>query len=152
MERSDILDSHVHASPDHLHAADVDVESLIQEYINGGEVRPLWQLAQDVQGSALMYANVIEQLKSGASPKHIKAHFTHLRAVSEELPNPAGERMLTFCLNKLNGYRECLLALATRHGQQLLAEMGANGLSAGLTVCLGLPPSIELQILYTPKP
>ncbi|MEA2522191.1 MAG: hypothetical protein QOI81_1837 [Actinomycetota bacterium] len=54
-----------------------------------------------------MYANVIEQLKSGREPKEIKAHFTDLRAVSDELPNPAGERMLRFCLNKLSGYREC---------------------------------------------
>ena len=58
--------------------------------------------------------------------------------------------MLRFCLNKLSGYREVLITLATRYGRQLLSEMGANGLTAGLTVSLGLPPSLGLQIVYSP--
>jgi hypothetical protein len=45
-----------------------------------------------------------------------------------------------------------LVALATRHGRQLLSEMGGNGLTAGLTLSLGLQPSLELQILYSPAP
>jgi len=43
-----------------------------------------------------------------------------------------------------------LITLATRYGRQLLSEMGANGLTAGLTVSLGLPPSLGLQIVYSP--
>ena len=154
MDRFEQLEQRIPASPEPRDSIEPpDIEGLVEDYRHDLSDRPLWQLAQDVQDRALMYANIVEQLKSGAAPTQIRSRFFEdLRAVSDQLPNPAAERMLTFCLRKLSGFRECLVRLATVHGPELLREMGASHLTAGLTVALGLPPSLEVQILDTPTP
>jgi len=113
--------------------------------------RPLWQLTEDVLERVYVYSNLIEKLKAGETAADLRQRFTDLEIVPSDLPNPNDGRLLDYCIKRLSKYRQCLISLATKYGRELLHEMGAHDLSAGLAVTLGIPPSIELSVGYAPE-
>jgi hypothetical protein len=79
----------------------------------------------------MMYANIIEQLKSGRTESDIKLRFEAELDLVRGVPNPHG--VMDWALNKLKKYRRAFLDLVSEYGIELLKELS---FSVGLTATL----------------
>ena len=83
--------------------ADIIVDELWGHYREHVPNRPLWHLVEDMQQQAMVYANIIEQLKWGREASQIKARIQQeLKLVPPgTLPNPLGSALLTRASRKV---------------------------------------------------
>lgn len=126
----------------------IEVESLLKDYQQLYSFRPIWHLIQDVQQQAMVYTNIIEQLKSGTNSETIRPRFEQLGLVPVgKLPNPHEDALLTKAFNKLSQYRTLLLEIVRRHGRQLVMELSFEaGLTVSIGVNLGFAPSVVIAV------
>ena len=123
--------------------AETIVEGLFLYYKGNLPNRPLWHLVEDMQQQAMVYTNIIEQLKWGSEAPDIKARFEALDLVpSGTLPNPNGSALLTRAFRKVARYKTALVDIVKRHGQTLLFD--------DLEFAQNLTPSVALQISIPP--
>ncbi len=115
--------------------------------------RPLWHLIEDIQRQAMVYTNIIDQLKSGKTAAEIKERFDELDLVlPTTLPNPIGTRLLAYAFDKVSQFRKALVEIVRGHGRELLSELGFElqlTYTYSVGVDLGLPPAVTLAVDYT---
>ena len=118
-------------------------------YRENAPKRPLLHLVQDMQRQAMVYMNIIEQLKSGKEPTDIRTRFEELQLVpADTVPNPNGRRLLNWALNKIERYREALVDIVKRLGRNLLFEDLKFAQKHSLTVelQLGVSPAVSIGV------
>jgi hypothetical protein len=130
--------------------ADIIVDHLWLHYREHVPNRPLWHLVEDMQQQAMVYANIIEQLKWGREASHIKARIQQeLDLVPPgTLPNPIGSALLTRASRKVKRYTTALLDIVKRHGKDLLHDdlEFARDLTPSVSVEIGIPPALSLGV------
>jgi hypothetical protein len=114
--------------------------------------RPLWLLVKDMQRQAMVYMNIIDQLKSGEDPTHIRMRFEELELVPENtLPNPFGLSLLHRALDKVTRYREALLDIVKRHGRTLVFDNldFPQELTPSVALEIGFPPAVSIGVEFS---
>jgi hypothetical protein len=132
------------------------VDGLLLHYrVEGSAKRPLWLLVKHMLQHAMVYMNIIDQLKSGEEPTNIKKRFEELQLVPENtgepLPNPDGRRLLDRALEKVTRYREALVDIVKRHGRTLVFDDldFARELTPGVALEIGFPPSVSIGVEFS---
>lgn len=127
------------------------VEGLLAAYREMEVSQPVWHLVQDIEQQAMVYVNVIEQLKWGKSAAAIRLQFEGLGLVPPGvLPNPLDLKTLQKALNRLAHFRQALLDIAHQFGNDLLNELGFEaGAAISLGVSVGFPPALTIAFEYT---
>jgi hypothetical protein len=147
------LDPHLPREP-----ADLVVDRILLyyrdevKYSEDAPERPLWHLVQDMQRQAMVYTNIIDQLKAGEEPADIKRRFEDLHLVPVgTLPNPDGLRLLNRALDKIERYRKALIDIVKRHGRTLVFDdlEFARELSPSVALEIGFPPSISIGVEFS---
>jgi hypothetical protein len=121
-------------------------------YIENAPKRPLWHLVEDIQRQAMVYMNIIDQLKSGEAPTMIKPRSEELHLVPvNTLPNPNGLRLLNWALDKIERYREALVDIVKRHGRTLLFDdlNFARELTPSVALEIGFPPAVSIGVEFS---
>jgi hypothetical protein len=122
-------------------------ESLVDEYRRSDPVRPVWRLIEDIQSQAMVYTNIIEQLKEGTEATEVKKRFENLGLVKPgTLPNPLARRLIGRARSRLEKYRKALIDIVRDFGEDLLREelrFGAET-TAVIQVNIGLPLQVTL--------
>ena len=114
--------------------------------------RPLWRLVEDMQRQAMVYMNIIDQLKSGEEPTNIRERFEELELVPEStLPNPDGLRVKDWALAKVARYREALIDIVKRHGRTLVFDDldFARELTPGVALELSFLPAVSISVEFS---
>jgi hypothetical protein len=129
---------------------DIDVAELVKYYHSHFPDTPLSQLLEDMHKQALVWSNIIERLKAGDTPDHIKSEFRdRLQLIPENIdfPNPNESRLLNKAINKVSKYRRAMVTFVRNWGARFLHELRMEvGLTVGLGVELGFPPAVVLTI------
>jgi hypothetical protein len=129
------------------------VDGLLVHYrVEGSAERPVWILVKRMQQQAMVYMNIIDQLKSGKEPTVIKKRFEELELVPKDtLPNPDGLRLLNRALDKVNRYREALVAIVRRHGRTLVFDEldFARELTPSVALEIGFPPAVSIGVEFS---
>jgi hypothetical protein len=104
-------------------------------------------MIEHLQRQAMVYTNIIEQIKSGRSATDVRQQFEELELVpSRILPNPSAKRMLDFCFKKISRYRQVMVDFVETRGNDFITRLSDEvGLAAGLGLELGFPPAISLN-------
>ena len=127
----------------------IEIEPLLSKYKEWySSDRPLWRLIEDLQRQAMVYANIIEQLKSGRTAEEIRARFEKMELVPvDKLPNPHEDQLLTKAFNKVSQYRMALVEIVRQYGRQLMTELSFEvGLTVTVGVNVGFPPSVLIAV------
>ena len=114
--------------------------------------RPLWRLVEDMQRQAMVYMNIIDQLKLGEEPTKIRERFEELELVPEStLPNPDGLRVKDWALAKVARYREALIDIVKRHGRTLVFDDldFARELTPGVALELSFLPAVSISVEFS---
>jgi len=129
------------------------IKPILYEYRKLYSDRPLWHLIEDMQRQAMVYTNIIDQLKSGKSASEIKQRFEELDLVpANTLPNPNVPALLTVAFDKISKYRNGLVEFIKGHGGELLNELSiALELTVSLGVDIGFPPAVTFAVEHTAK-
>jgi hypothetical protein len=130
-----------------------DLEELLNLYKAEEPQHPVLSLVDDIQMLAALYWNVVEELKRDAKPADIKNRYARLNLlVTESWPNPNWSGLLERALNKLAKLRGALITTIQKFGGKLLGELSLEtGLTVGLAVNLGLPPSVSFSVEHESK-
>lgn len=81
----------------------LDVGAILREY-KKLYPQPVWQLTEDIQRQAMMYANIIEALKDGKGAKEIREKYEELDLVpGTTLPNPNVPKLLEVAFSPPRG-------------------------------------------------
>ena len=116
--------------------------------------RPLWQLVEDMQQQAMVYANIIEQLKWGNDASFIRTQMEQeLDLVpSDTLPNPIASALLTRASRKIKRYKIALVDIVKRRGKSLLYDdlEFARDLTPSVSVDISIPPGLSLGVEISP--
>ena len=151
---------------DRLHRLDQDIDCIdagdpasvvnyiVDRYRREYPEWPLWQLVQDMQRQAMVYRNIIEQLKSGdRDAGDVKAHFEDTLGLvpSGTLPNPVMRTAIERAFKKVMRYGTTLVVFVRDHGQELLSNELDVGTEHTVTiqVLVGLSPTLTLGTEYT---
>jgi hypothetical protein len=130
---------------------ELNIEELLREYRNLYPHRPVWQLVEDLQRQAMIYTNIIEQLKQGKSAADIRQQFEALDLVPEGyLPNPNVPALLNKAFTKVARYRRALIDIVKGFGGEILNELSFElGLTVSVGVDVGFPPAITIAVEHT---
>src|SRR3982074_3943634 len=104
-------------------SVDFDVKLMLEEYrkLYG---KPLWRLVEHIEQQAMIYTNIIEQIKSGQTAEDIRKRFESLGLVPPQLlPNPNIPALLQKALDKVATYRRALVDIVRYLGGELLNEL-----------------------------
>lgn len=123
-------------------------EQLVIEYRRLYPERPVWCLVEDIQRQAMVYMNIIEQLKWGVPASNIKPHLENLGLVPQgTLPNPNRPALLDRAFERISRYRETLVDVVRRFGGDLLNELHfEQSLAATVQVNVGFPLSVSVGV------
>lgn len=124
----------------------LDIAEIFRRYYEYHSEKADWKLLTHLQRQAMVYANIIEQVKAGRSAPDIRRQFEELELVPPGvLPNPHG--LLDFAFRKLDKFREGMVDFVKHRGKEFLAQLSLEfGLTVGIGVGLGFPPSISLIV------
>jgi hypothetical protein len=123
-----------------------DIRKLVEHYIEHHQEQADWKLLTHLQRQAMVYANIIEQMKAGRSAPDIRRQFEEFELVPQGvLPNPHG--LLDHAFRKTDKLRELMIDFVKHRGKEFLAKLSIDfGLTVGIGVELGFPPSISLIV------
>jgi hypothetical protein len=108
-------------------------------------------LVEDIELFAALYWNVIEDLKHGETAAATKKRYSPLLNTAM-WPNPRWSALFERALHKLSKLRRALVSIVHKFGGRLLSELSIEtGLTVGLGVNLGLPPSVSVSIEHEAK-
>lgn len=129
-----------------------DVAQMLDEY-RKLYAKPLWRLVEHIQQQAMMYTNIIEQIKRGDTAPDIRARFENLGLVPKNLlPNPSIPALLKKALDKVATYRRALVDIVRNLGGELLNELEFETESKVIVgVNVGFPPSISIAVEHSAK-
>ena len=129
-----------------------DVKQMLEEY-RKLHAQPLWRLVEHIQQQAMMYTNIIEQIKRGDTAVDVRKRFEDLGLMpSGVLPNPSIPALLTKALGKVAIYRRALIDIVKNLSGELLNELDfeiESKVSVGVNV--GFPPSIHIAVEHAAK-
>ena len=129
-----------------------DITNILTEYrqLYPTPDRPLRRLVEDIERQAMVYTNIIDQLKSGKTAAEIKERFDELDLVLPgTLPNPSLTRLLDTAFDKVSQYRKALVEIVRVHGRELLDELNFEWkLTASVGVNIGFPPAVTIAVEY----
>jgi len=131
---------------------EIDVKQLLEAYKQDNRKRPVWDMVEDIQRQAMLYANIIELLKSGKSAAAIRSKFEGELGLMREgtLPNPNVPAQLTKAFQKISQYRKALVEIIKRFGGELLNELSFEvGLTVSVGVSVGFPPAVIISVEHT---
>jgi hypothetical protein len=124
----------------------LDIGEIVRLYFEYHQEKADWKLLTHLQRQAMVYANIIEQVKAGRSAPDIRRQFEELELVPPGvLPNPHG--LLDFAFRKIDRLREAMVDFVKHRGKEFLEQLSIEfGLTVGIGVGLGFPPSISLIV------
>jgi hypothetical protein len=124
----------------------LDFGEVVEVYRKYHQEEADWKLLTHLQRQAMVYANIIEQVKAGRSASDIRRQFEELELVPPGvLPNPHG--MLDFAFRKIDKLRDAMVYFVKHRGKEFLSQLSIEfGLTVGIGVGLGFPPSISLVV------
>jgi hypothetical protein len=130
---------------------DINIEQLLNEYRQLYTDHPVWRLAEDLQRQAMIYTNIIEQLKAGKSAAAIRLQLEALEMVpSGTLPNPDVPELLNKAFTKIERYRRAMVEIVKGFGGDLLKELSFEvGLTVSVGVDIGFPPAMTIAVEHT---
>src|SRR5687767_13094598 len=131
---------------------DIDVAEMLKEY-RKLYPNPIWSLVEDIERQAMLYTNIIEEIKSGTEASEIRTRFQNLELMpGAHLPNPNGPALLQKAFEKISAYRKALVDIVKKYGGELLNELSfelERTVSVGVNI--GFPLSISLSVEHTAK-
>jgi len=131
---------------------DINVEEMLQEY-KKLYPQPLWSLVDDLQQQAMLYTNIIEQIKSGKSAEEVRQTFQSLGLLpGATLPNPSIPALLQKAFDKVSTYRRALIEIVKNYGGALLDEL-SFALESKVIVGVnnGFPPTVSIAVEHSAK-
>ena len=136
-----------------LHIAITPISQLVEQYRLLYPNLPLWHFLEDAQRQAMVYTNIIDQLKSRRTPTEVKTKFEELDLVLEAtLPNPNMPALLGRAFDKITQYRRALIDFVKNYGAEFLNESGIDvETAATVSVNIGFPPSVSIGAQFTIK-
>jgi hypothetical protein len=145
------MDEGIHKLESYSEEENINVEQLLNEYRKLYTDQPVWKLVEDIQRQAMIYTNIIEQLKTGKSASTIRLQFEALELVPvETLPNPDVPELLNKALAKIAQYRKALINIVKSVGGDLLKELSFEaGLTVSVGVDIGFPPAVTIAVEHT---
>jgi hypothetical protein len=131
---------------------DIDIDKMLTEYRQLYPT-PIWRLIEDVERQAMLYANIIEQIKSGQTAEAIRTRFNNLGILpGAELPNPSVPALLEKALDKISRYRKALVDIVKKYGGELLNELSFElERTVSVSVNIGFPPSVSIGVEHTAR-
>jgi hypothetical protein len=143
-------------------AGAINLDELMRRYHQEYD-RPALMLAQDLQTQALIYHNVVEELKKAIdvdeAAQTLKNRYVNLGLIdgnANRWPNPrgVGQWLMRHSLDKLSQFRHAMLELLRTRGRQLLRELNFDpSLAVALQLSLGTDTSfgisVQAQVLST---
>jgi hypothetical protein len=134
--------------PDVSFAVDDAVREYRKLYPN-----PIWRLVEDIERQAMLYSNIIEQIKTGIDAKTVRERFQTLGVLPGAiLPNPNVPALLQKSFDKVSAYRRALVDIVKKYGGELLNELSfelERTVSVGVNI--GFPPSLSIAVEHTAK-
>jgi len=134
----------------------ITLDAIVAHYVSRNQPptgTPIWRLVQDIQQQAYVYANIIEQIKSGRDPVEVRHLFEDLDLVSPRtIPNPLGERIVRWCFEKISDLRRLLVDTIKTRSRDIIIELSleiAPSASINLGVNAGVPPSLSIEIEFS---
>ena len=126
---------------------ELDIEEVFAFYQHEYEEQADWKLIEHLQRQALVYTNIIEQLKGGRSAAIIRLTFEQLDLVLPGvLPNPNGNRLLNYAFDKLSKYKQGMIDFARTRGTAFVGTLSTEvGLAASIGVELGWSPAFQIN-------
>lgn len=131
---------------------EMNVDELLKEY-KKLYPNPIWQLVEDIERQAMLYANIIEQIKSGREASDIRTQFQSLGVLpGVSLPNPNLPALLQKAFDKVSTYRRALVDIVKKYGGELLNELSFElEATVSVGVNIGFPPSVSIAVEHTAK-
>jgi hypothetical protein len=131
---------------------EIDVDHTVREY-RKLYPNPIWRLVEDIERQAMLYSNIIEQIKSGTDATTVRERFQKLGLLpGATLPNPNVPALLQKAFDKISVYRKALIDIVKRYGGELLNELSfelERTVSVGVNI--GFPPSVSIAVEHTAK-
>jgi hypothetical protein len=131
---------------------DINVEKMLKEY---GKLypQPLWSLVEDIQRQAMLYTNIIEQIKSGKTAEEVRLTFQNLGLLpGVTLPNPNIPALMQKAFDKVSTYRKALIDIVKNYGGPLLNELSfALESKVIVGVNIGFPPTVSIAVEHSAK-
>jgi hypothetical protein len=131
-------------------AGELDVDELLKDY-KKLYPDPIWRLVEDIERQAMLYTNIIEQIKDGKEASEIRTQFENLGVLpGAKLPNPNVPALLQKAFDKVATYRRALVEIVKRFGGELLNELSfqlERTVSVGVNI--GFPPSVSIAVEHT---
>ena len=153
----------------------IDIEHLVNFYKKHYSDQPVWRLAQDIQQQALLYYNIIEELKKCEFPapspgppqleeQRAEERFSRLEAKVADvrwkyeqglrlvdpgtLPNPLADRAVETALKYLRKLSRGLLGLVRSSALILLEDVGVDPKLGGVELSVAFwPPGVTMTFV-----
>jgi hypothetical protein len=131
---------------------DINVDEMMKEYHKLYR-KPIWRLVEDIQLQAMLYENIIEQIKSGKDAEEIRTRFEEFDLMpGASLPNPNLPALMQKAFDKISAYRKALVEVVKKYGGELLNELSfelEQTVSVGVNI--GFPPSVSISVNHNAK-
>jgi hypothetical protein len=129
--------------------SDMNIDHLLSLYKQQFPGEALWRLTQDINRQALIWSNIIEQIKRSSDPEATAQDMKRKFETEYEVIIPGTIDFwpwdLEKAFDKVRNYSKGLLTIAARRGVELLREINVQtGVTATVQVQLSIPPGLTI--------